>query len=139
MAKTPSLRSSPSSLTPAYATAQLVVPKSIPKVFIWAGPSPLTRRPLPPLGRVFRLDQAAWSRYPKGVKRQVNIYEAKTHLSQLLKDALQGTDVIIARDGVPLVRLVPVTPERPASLLGLEQGISLSKDFDEPLDDFAGY
>lgn len=41
---------------------------------------------------------------------QVNIAEAKTHLSRLLDAAVSGDDVVIARAGTPLVRLVPVRP-----------------------------
>lgn len=37
-----------------------------------------------------------------------NVAEAKAHLSQLLEAALRGEDVIVARAGKPLVRLVPV-------------------------------
>ncbi len=37
-----------------------------------------------------------------------NVAEAKAHLSQLLEAALKGEDVIVARAGKPLVRLVPV-------------------------------
>lgn len=40
---------------------------------------------------------------------QVNLYEAKTRLSQLVQAALDGEDVRIARAGKPAVRLVPVT------------------------------
>ncbi len=39
---------------------------------------------------------------------QVNVYEAKTQLSRLLDRAMAGEEVIIARAGAPLVRLVPV-------------------------------
>jgi prevent-host-death family protein len=39
---------------------------------------------------------------------QVNVYDAKTRLSQLLDQALAGEDVIIARNGKPVVQLVPV-------------------------------
>lgn len=38
-----------------------------------------------------------------------NVADAKTHLSQLLDAALKGEDVILARAGKPLVRLVPLT------------------------------
>ncbi|HVA61645.1 MAG TPA: type II toxin-antitoxin system prevent-host-death family antitoxin [Mycobacteriales bacterium] len=46
-----------------------------------------------------------------------NVADAKTHLSQLLDAALKGEDVILARAGKPLVRLVPVTAP-PARTLG---------------------
>ena len=39
---------------------------------------------------------------------QVNMLEAKNQLSRLVKDALAGEDVVIASDGEPMVRLVPV-------------------------------
>jgi prevent-host-death family protein len=39
---------------------------------------------------------------------QLNVYEAKTRLSHLLDQALAGEDVVIARNGKPVVRLVPV-------------------------------
>ncbi len=63
-----------------------------------------------------------------------NVHEAKTHLSRLLEQMAGGEDVIIARAGVPVARLVPVilpTGERP---LGTEQGrIRVADDFDGPL------
>lgn len=43
---------------------------------------------------------------------QVNIGEAKTRLSQLLAAAKAGEEVVIARDGTPEVRLVPVDPDQ---------------------------
>lgn len=45
-----------------------------------------------------------------GESQQVNLYEAKTQLSRLVDQALAGEDVVIARAGRPLVRLVPVVP-----------------------------
>ena len=74
--------------------------------------------------------------------KQVNVYEAKTHLSRLLQEALNGEEIVIARDGVPLVRLVPVAEQlKPRSLLGLMEGMDIwmSEDFDEPLEEFAEY
>jgi prevent-host-death family protein len=46
---------------------------------------------------------------------QYNLYEAKTHLSQLVQAALEGEEVLIARAGKPAVRLVPVDPAAPAT------------------------
>lgn len=42
--------------------------------------------------------------------RQVNLYEAKTNLSQLVEDAAKGEEIIIAKNGKPMVKLVVVTP-----------------------------
>jgi prevent-host-death family protein len=44
---------------------------------------------------------------------EVNVHHAKTHLSRLIQRAEEGEEVIIARDGKPAVKLVPVSPETP--------------------------
>ena len=58
------------------------------------------------------------------------MHEAKTHLSRLVERALAGEEVVIARDGVPAVRLVPVParggPRNPGRLRGK---IRLAEDF----------
>jgi prevent-host-death family protein len=43
----------------------------------------------------------------------VNMHEAKTRLSQLVEAAARGEEVVIARAGRPVARIVPVAPERP--------------------------
>ena len=40
----------------------------------------------------------------------INMLEAKTHLSRLVERALEGEEIVIAKAGKPLVKLVPVTP-----------------------------
>jgi len=61
------------------------------------------------------------------------MHEAKTELSRLVERALQGEEVLIARAGVPVVRLVPVVAGR--RRLGQWAGrVHLSEDFDAPLD-----
>jgi prevent-host-death family protein len=64
----------------------------------------------------------------------VNLYEAKTHLSQLVDRAAQGEEIVIAKAGKPKAKLVPfrVTAARrvPANLLGIT---FIAEDFDEPL------
>lgn len=63
-----------------------------------------------------------------------NLHQAKTHLSRLVDAALTGEEVIIARAGIPLVRLVPVTPPKRPRQLGLDAGkIVISDDFDAPI------
>ena len=64
---------------------------------------------------------------------QVNVQDAKTRLSQLLARAEQGEEVIIARDGTPVARLVPIQqmPPRP---VGFVAG-AVPADFFEPLPD----
>lgn len=63
----------------------------------------------------------------------VNMHEAKTELSRLVERALRGEDVIIARAGVPVVRLVPVVSCRPRTLGQWKGQIEMSEDFDAPL------
>lgn len=68
--------------------------------------------------------------------KTVNIHDAKTHLSELLAQALQGEEIIIAKANKPLVKLVPVEPPKKKRKFGLYKGkIWVSKDFDEPLPD----
>jgi len=62
-----------------------------------------------------------------------NVAEAKAHLSQLLDAALKGEDVIVARAGKPLVRLVPVTAPA-ARVLGFLNLPTPDERFD-PLDE----
>ena len=64
--------------------------------------------------------------------RMVNVHQAKTELSRLLEAVEAGEDVIIARAGVPVARLVPVrTDERsPGRLVGV---VRIGEDFDAPL------
>ncbi len=74
----------------------------------------------------------------------VNIHEAKTHLSKLLRRVAAGEEIVIARAGKPIAQLVPVTAARGKRRLGEYGGkISWADDFDESLpadilDDFAG-
>ncbi len=72
---------------------------------------------------------------------QVNIHEAKTHLSRLIKRALAGEEVIIAKRRKPLVRLEVIASEDEAPRLGAARGLVLrmDDDFDDPLPEFAPY
>ena len=69
---------------------------------------------------------------------EVSIHEAKTHLSRLIRSALAGEDVIIAKGNKPLIRLSPLSEALPERRLGGVKGIVkyMSDDFDEPIDDF---
>lgn len=71
---------------------------------------------------------------------QVNMHDAKTKLSELVAAAESGEEIIIARNGVPAVRLVAITAQHPPVRLGLLEGeIELGPDFDEPLIEFEPY
>lgn len=61
-----------------------------------------------------------------------NIYQAKTQLSSLVDEAISGKEVIIARSGKPLVRLIPYTPVMKERKPGVLAGkIQIPSDFDE--------
>ena len=62
---------------------------------------------------------------------QVNIHEAKTHLSRLVEKALNGEEVVIAKAGKPAVKLVRIDDAPPKRQLGLLKGqIWLADDWD---------
>jgi prevent-host-death family protein len=71
--------------------------------------------------------------------KQVGMHEAKTNLSKLVEQAEAGEEIVIARNGRPVVRLVPVaTANRLASVRGALRGqIHIAEDFDELPDDIA--
>jgi len=71
---------------------------------------------------------------------KVNIHEAKTHLSRLIKEVQEGEEVIIAKGNKPIARLVLVPEARPKRRLGSSKGlITISSDFNQPLEDFKDY
>jgi prevent-host-death family protein len=63
---------------------------------------------------------------------QVNVHQAKTHLSRLLERVAAGEEIVIAKSGRPMARLVPMPsePRRPGRLKGK---IRMADDFDAPL------
>jgi prevent-host-death family protein len=65
---------------------------------------------------------------------KVNIHEAKTHLSRLVEDVAGGSEVLIAKGGRPMARLVPLrrdeTPRRPGLLRGK---LRIADEFDRAL------
>ena len=73
---------------------------------------------------------------------QVNIHHAKTHLSQLILKAESGEEVVIARAGKPVVRLVPLEPTKRTSMTPgdlkriLKKNLKISPDaFDPKVDE----
>lgn len=67
----------------------------------------------------------------------VNIYEAKTKLSQLVERAAGGEEIVIAKAGKPMARLVPIErrPPRQRKLGLLEGKVRIGDDFNDPLPD----
>ena len=67
--------------------------------------------------------------------KPVNVHEAKTHFSRLLKRVAAGDEVIIAKGGTPVARLIPFEKPGPR-VLGFDKGrVWIADDFDAPLPD----
>ena len=72
--------------------------------------------------------------------QRINIEEAKTRLPDLIDAAVNGEEIFIAKDEQHLVRLVPVPRTISRPQFGSAKGlITMSEDFEEPLEDFAEY
>jgi prevent-host-death family protein len=64
----------------------------------------------------------------------VNVHEAKTHLSRLLRRVMSGEEVVIARAGTPIARLVPASAPPEPRELGFTHGtLNVPDDFNAPL------
>ena len=72
---------------------------------------------------------------------QATIHEAKTHLSRLIRKALDGEEVIIANRDKPLVRLEAIKPPKAKRRLGWARGLatSMASNFNDELEDFEEY
>jgi prevent-host-death family protein len=65
---------------------------------------------------------------------QVNLYEAKTQLSRLVDRAAAGEEIVIAKGGRAMARLVPLAAGAAPRALGrLADAVTLGPDFDAPL------
>lgn len=66
----------------------------------------------------------------------LNLYEARSRLSRLVDRAAAGEEIVIAKDGRPLARLVPFVPHPATRELGfLKDEVWVGPDFDAPLPD----
>ena len=72
---------------------------------------------------------------------QIGVFEAKARLSELLQRVKGGEHFQITHRGQPIAELGPVRSARKPLVRGCaaDSGISMSDDFDAPLDDFADY
>jgi prevent-host-death family protein len=69
-------------------------------------------------------------------RNEVDIDEAKAHLSSLLSRVAAGESIVIARAGRPIARLVPIEDRSALRPVGMERGrLRVSDDFDASLDD----
>jgi prevent-host-death family protein len=67
-----------------------------------------------------------------------NIHEAKTHFSKLLERVLNGEEVIIAKAGKPVARILPMVTNVSLRVPGVDKGkITIMPNFDDPLEEFA--
>jgi prevent-host-death family protein len=71
--------------------------------------------------------------WTKPMPSTYNMHEAKTQLSRLAERAANGEEIVIARNGKPLARLVPVAEHRPRQLGFWAGRVRVGEDFDEPL------
>jgi prevent-host-death family protein len=63
---------------------------------------------------------------------EVDIHEAKTHLSRLLQRVMAGEEVIIAKSGVPVAQIIPITTGKSKRTAGSAKGkVWIAPDFDE--------
>lgn len=66
---------------------------------------------------------------------EVNIHEAKTHLSRLLAKVKEGEEVVIARNGEPVAKIVPIERTGKKRVLGKDDGrVWMADDFNAPVD-----
>lgn len=67
----------------------------------------------------------------------VNIHEAKTHFSKLIEQIQRGEEIVIAKAGVPVARLVPYVERKPAIRPpgSMKGELWIADDFDAPLPD----
>jgi prevent-host-death family protein len=68
---------------------------------------------------------------------EVNVHEAKTHFSKLLRRVIAGEEVIISRAGQPVAKIIPIGG-RARRRFGIDRGVfEVPDDFDAPLSDDA--
>lgn len=71
------------------------------------------------------------------MNKTVNIHEAKTHLSRLIKRVMSGERIIIAKAGKPVAILSPYASVPDRRIPGVDAGkVMIAPDFDEPLPEF---
>ncbi|MEH2417021.1 type II toxin-antitoxin system Phd/YefM family antitoxin [Nostoc sp.] len=72
--------------------------------------------------------------------QQITLAEASQNLPELIEAALSGEEIIIIKDNQPVVKLTPVSPVKHRPKYGSAKGlVTISDDFDAPLEDFKEY
>ena len=85
----------------------------------------MTKHALDPIFR------ASTSTGRAAVSTTLNLYQVKTQLSKLVERAAAGEEIVIAKAGKPMARLVPIAPHRPRRSGFLKGKIWIADDFDE--------
>ena len=68
------------------------------------------------------------------MEEQVNIHDAKTHFSKLVSKATEGHEIVIAKSGKPVAKLVPYTTVKKQRFPGSSKGsVVIRDDFEQPL------
>lgn len=71
---------------------------------------------------------------------RIELEKAKAQIASLLQTALDGEEIVITRNEQPVLKLVPISAIKSRRRSGSAKGlITMSDDFDEPLEDFAEY
>jgi prevent-host-death family protein len=81
------------------------------------------------------MKRRAAKRRPAPDKIINNLYEAKLNLSRLVERAAAGEEIIIAKNGKPMAKLVPLPPQKPRVPGGWEGKVWIADNFDDPLPD----
>ena len=69
-----------------------------------------------------------------------NIHEAKTHFSKLIREVLNGDEIVIAKGHKPVAKLISIEQAKLKRKLGTAKGkFKMTSDFDLPLNDFKDY
>jgi prevent-host-death family protein len=73
-------------------------------------------------------------------ERAIDLHHAQTQLSELVRQAARGEDVILTEGGEPVAKIIPISRARGPREFGSAKGlIHMADDFDAPLDDFREY
>jgi len=72
-------------------------------------------------------------------KKSYNMYEAKTKLSEIIKEVKKGKEITLMNRGEPVAKVIPFISEPNVRKLGFAKDIKILKGFNDLLDDFEDY
>jgi len=74
------------------------------------------------------------------MQQQVSLEQAQTQFPLLIQQAINGHEIVIMQHNIPVVKLVSIPKSKPRAQFGSAKGlITISDDFDAPLEDFKEY